>query len=58
MFPKVLLLSIQNKKNVINLNHLKDDFVMGTEWHFFAMSHYKDACNGIVKTTKKPSKSL
>jgi hypothetical protein len=40
-------LQYKNGKNLINLCYHKDDFGMDNEWHFFATSHGKGACDGI-----------
>lgn len=43
----------KNKLNFINLLHYKTDFNVDTEWHFFATSHGKGACDGIGGTVKR-----
>jgi hypothetical protein len=40
-------LQFKNRKNFINLCYHEDDFGMDAEWHFFAMLHSKDACDGL-----------
>ena len=37
----------KNRKNFINLCHHEQDFGMSAEWHFFATSHGKGACDGV-----------
>ncbi len=37
-----------NKNNFINLCHHEDDFGLAAEWNFFANSHGKSLCDGIV----------
>jgi hypothetical protein len=46
----------KNKKNFISLHYCKDYFAMGTVGHFFAISHYKGACDGIARTIKMPGR--
>lgn len=43
----------KNKKNFINLSHHELDFGIKSEWHFFATSHGKGACDGIGGTVKR-----
>lgn len=43
----------KNFKNFANLCHHKDDFGLKAEWHFFATSHGKSACDGIGGTVKR-----
>ena len=43
----------KNLKNFINLCHHEKDFCLQAEWHFFATSHGKNACNGVGGTTKR-----
>lgn len=43
----------KNKYNFTNLCHYKDDFNVETEWHFFATSHGKGACDGVGGTVKR-----
>lgn len=43
----------KNRKNFINLCHHKTDFGIDAEWHFFATSHGKNACDGIGGTVKR-----
>jgi hypothetical protein len=42
----------KNKNNFINLCHHNIDFGITAEWHFFATSHGKGACDGVVGTMK------
>ena len=42
-----------NYKNICNLLYLRDDFRLDAEWHFFATSHGKNACDGIGGTVKR-----
>ena len=37
----------KNFKNINNLLHDERDFGLKAEWHFFARSHGKNACDGI-----------
>lgn len=43
----------KNKYNLINLCHHKIDFDIFAEWHFYATSHGKSACDGIGGTLKR-----
>lgn len=43
----------KNKKNFCNLACFKNDFNIEVEWHFFATSHGKGACDGIGGTVKR-----
>lgn len=43
----------KNKKNFINMCYHKQDFGLYIEWHFFASSHGKNACDGVGGTTKR-----
>ena len=44
----------KNRKNFGNLLFHKDDFFgIEAEWHFFATSHGKNACDGIGGSTKR-----
>jgi hypothetical protein len=45
-------LQYKNRKNFINLCYHKDIFCKGTEWHFFATSHGKDASEGTGEQLK------
>ena len=50
------MVALDNKKtdfNFINLCYHKMDFDVKCEWHFFATSHGKSACNGIGGVVKK-----
>jgi hypothetical protein len=40
----------------MNLCCHKDYFFVDAEWHFFAMSHAKGACDGIGGTIKMPER--
>ena len=42
----------KNHKNFTNLLHHYHDYALYAEWHFFAMSHGKNACDGIGGTIK------
>ena len=37
----------KNKYNLLNLSFHLEDFGINAEWHFFATSHGKNACDGI-----------
>lgn len=43
----------KNKYNLLNLVNHKKDFGIDAEWHFFATSHGKGACDGVGGTVKK-----
>ena len=43
----------KNKFNFINIAHHATDFGISCEWHFFATSHGKSACDGIGGTVKR-----
>lgn len=43
----------KNCKNFQNLLFHKHDFEINAEWHFFATSHGKSACDGIGGTVKR-----
>ena len=43
----------KNRLNFINLCHHKEDFGIEAEWHFFATSHGKNACDGIGGSIKR-----
>ena len=43
----------KNRFNFINLCHHNEDFGLFAEWHFFATSHGKSACDGIGGTAKR-----
>jgi len=43
----------KNKKNFINLCYHYEDFNISAEWHFFATSHGKSACDGLSGTIKR-----
>ena len=43
----------KNKKHFLNICNHSKDFGLEAEWHFFATSHGKNACDGIGGTTKR-----
>ena len=43
----------KNHINFTNLLHNYCDYALYAEWHFFAMSHGKNACDGIGGTIKR-----
>ncbi|CAH0547109.1 unnamed protein product [Brassicogethes aeneus] len=43
----------KNKKNFTNLALHKKDFGLEAEWHYFATSHGKSACDGLGGTVKR-----
>ena len=43
----------KNRKNFLNLCHHLSDFGIPAEWHFFATSHGKGACDGLGGTVKR-----
>lgn len=43
----------KNKYNFVNLVNHKTDFNVDAEWHFFATSHGKGACDGVGGTVKR-----
>lgn len=43
----------KNKKNFMNLIKHKEDYGIDCEWHFFATSHGKGACDGVGGTIKR-----
>ena len=43
----------KNKYKLLNLINHKNDFGINAEWHFFATSHGKGACDGIGGTVKR-----
>ncbi len=43
----------RNRFNFLNLLHHEQDFHVQAEWHFFATSHGKNACDGIGGTVKR-----
>ena len=43
----------KNRFNFINICWHKYDFKLDSEWHFFATSHGKNVCGGIVETVKR-----
>ena len=43
----------KNRKNFVNLCHHEEDFRISAEWHFFATSHGKGACDGVGGTVKR-----
>lgn len=44
------------KKNFLNLAQHKKDFGIDAEWHFFATSHSKGACDGLEGTVKRQAR--
>lgn len=42
----------KNYKNFTNLLLHEQDFDLKAEWHFFATSHGKNACDGVGRTIK------
>ena len=44
----------KNYKAFFNLCFHEQDHSLKTEWHFFATSHGKRACNGVEGTVKCP----
>ena len=43
----------KSPKNVMNLLFHHEDFKLQAEWHFFATSYGKNACDAVVGTIKK-----
>ena len=43
----------KNRKNFVNLCQHEEDFGVAAEWHFFATSHGKGACDGVGGTVKR-----
>lgn len=43
----------KNRKNFANLCFHKTDFGLEAEWNSFASCHGKNACDGVVGTTKR-----
>ncbi len=43
----------KNFNNMANLVHHLEDFSLEAEWHFFATSHGKGPCDGIVGTIQR-----
>ena len=43
----------KNRYSVTNLRYHEEDFGLSCEWHFFATSHGKNACDGIGGTVKR-----
>ena len=43
----------KNKYNLLNLSFHFEDFGINAEWHFFATSHGKNACDGIGGSLKR-----
>lgn len=46
----------KNKKNLFNIAQYKERFGYNVEWHCFATSHGKSACDGIGGTFKRNAK--
>jgi hypothetical protein len=44
----------KNRKKLLNITCYNEDFGVPAEWHCFATSHGKSACDGIGGTLKKP----
>jgi hypothetical protein len=43
----------KNRKKLLNIACHNEDFGVPAEWHFFATSHGKSACDGVVGTLKR-----
>ena len=43
----------KNCKNILNLCHHKEDYLIDCMWNFFATSHGKSTCDGIGNTVKR-----
>ena len=43
----------KNLKKICNLPYHQDDFGLCAKWHFFAISHGKNACDGVGGTVKQ-----
>jgi hypothetical protein len=43
----------KNRKDLLNITCHNEDFGMPAEWHFFATSHGKSACDGVGWHSKK-----
>lgn len=43
----------KNCKNILNTAYHKEDYGIDAEWHYFATSHGKGACDGIGGTFKR-----
>lgn len=43
----------KNKFNFVNIAHHVEDFGVTCEWHFYATSHGKNACDGVGGTVKR-----
>lgn len=52
-FPDGAGAQYKNVYNLINLSYHKEEFGIKAEWHFFATSHGKGACDGIGGTVKR-----
>ena len=50
------LLNYKNYKNICNLLYHRDYFGLDAEWHFFATSHGKNACDGTGRLLKEKGK--
>ena len=43
----------KNRLNFLNLCYHESDFGIKAEWHYFATSHGKSACDGVGGTVKR-----
>jgi hypothetical protein len=43
----------KKRKNLLYITCHNEDFGVLAEWHFFATSHVKSACDGVVGTLKR-----
>jgi hypothetical protein len=43
----------KNRKNLLNITFHNENFGVPADWHFFATSHGKNACDGIGGTLKR-----
>jgi hypothetical protein len=43
----------KNRKKLLNITCHNEDFGVPAEWHFFATSYGKSACDGVVWHSKK-----
>jgi len=51
--PNISAAQYKNYKNFTNLMFHFKDFALPAEWHFFATSHGKNACDGVGGTVKR-----
>jgi hypothetical protein len=42
----------KNRKKLLNITCHNEEFGVAAEWHFFAASHGKSACDGVGGTLK------